>query len=260
MTRSANLLLIQRSNAAVTERIRLQKYISRCGRASRREAEALMLAGRVRVNGKLVSEMGVKVALERDIVEVDGDRLKLSKVQWIAFHKPTGVLTTRRDPHGGSTIYDLLPEKYSALRYVGRLDRESEGLLILTNDGDIAHGILHPSRQIERVYKVDVTGALGRSKCAALLKGVELEDGLAKAKSVNVLNQNELRTTVEVVLTEGRKREVRRMMNAIGHGVLRLVRIRFGPIKLRELPAGEWRDLDESEKNSLRILAERSGS
>ena len=140
------------------------------------------------------------------------------------------------------------------------MDRESEGLLILTNDGDIAHGILHPSRQVERVYKVDVTGALGRSKCAALLKGVELEDGLAKAKSVNVLNQDELRTTLEVVLTEGRKREVRRMMNAIGHGVLRLVRIRFGPIRLRELPVGEWRDLDESEKNSLRILAERSGS
>lgn len=244
----------------MTEGIRLQKYISRCGRASRREAEVLMLAGRVRVNGELVSELGTRIILGRDTVQVDDDVLELTVLRWIAFHKPTGVLTTRRDPHGGLTIYDVLPEECSALRYVGRLDRESEGLLILTNDGDVAHGIQHPSRQVERVYRVVVTGTLVQSECAVLLRGVQLEDGVARVNSVRVLNKDEFSTTIEVVLTEGRKREVRRMMNAIGHGVLRLVRIRFGPVKLGELPVGEWRDLDESEKNSLRTLAERGES
>ena len=241
----------------MTEGIRLQKYISRCGRASRRQAEVLMLAGRVRVNGELVSELGTRIIPGRDTVHVDDDVLELTALRWIAFHKPTGVLTTRRDPHGGRTIYDVLPEECSTLRYVGRLDRESEGLLILTNDGDVAHGIQHPSRQVERVYRVVVTGILVQSKCAALLRGVELEDGVARVNSVDVLDKDEFSTTIEVVLTEGRKREVRRMMNAIGHGVRRLVRIRFGPVKLGELPVGEWRDLDESEKNSLRTLAER---
>lgn len=241
----------------MTEGIRLQKYISRCGRASRRQAEVLMLAGRVRVNGELVSELGTRIIPGRDTVHVDDDVLELTALRWIAFHKPTGVLTTRRDPHGGLTIYDVLPEECSTLRYVGRLDRESEGLLILTNDGDVAHGIQHPSRQVERVYRVVVTGILVQSKCAALLRGVELEDGVARVNSVDVLDKDEFSTTIEVVLTEGRKREVRRMMNAIGHGVRRLVRIRFGPVNLGELPVGEWRDLDESEKNSLRTLAER---
>ena len=244
----------------MTEGIRLQKYISRCGRASRREAEVLMLAGRVRVNGEFISELGTRIIPGRDTVQVDDDVLELTALRWIAFHKPTGVLTTRRDPHGGLTIYDVLPEECSALRYVGRLDRESEGLLILTNDGDVAHGIQHPSRQVERVYRVVVTGTLVQSKCAALLRGVQLEDGVARVNSVNVLNKDEFSTTIEVVLTEGRKREVRRMVNAIGHGVLRLVRIRFGPVKLGELPVGEWRDLDESEKKSLRTLAKRGES
>ena len=241
----------------MTEGIRLQKYISRCGRASRRQAEVLMLAGRVRVNGELVSELGTRIIPGRDTVHVDDDVLEFTALRWIAFHKPTGVLTTRRDPHGGLTIYDVLPEECSTLRYVGRLDRESEGLLILTNDGDVAHGIQHPSRQVERVYRVVVTGTLTQSKCAALLRGVELEDGVARVNSVDVLDKDEFSTTIEVVLTEGRKREVRRMMNAIGHGVRRLVRIRFGPVKLGELPVGEWRDLAESEKKALRTLSER---
>ena len=241
----------------MTEGIRLQKYISRCGRASRRQAEALMLDGRVRVNGELVAELGTRIVPGRDTVQVDDDVLELTAVRWIAFHKPTGVLTTRKDPHGGLTVYDVLPEECSALRYVGRLDRESEGLLILTNDGDVAHGIQHPSRQVARVYRVVVTGTLAQSKCAVLLRGVQLEDGVARFSSLDVLKREEFRTTIEVVLTEGRKREVRRMLNAIGHGVLRLVRIRFGPIKLGELPVGEWRDLAESEKKALRTLSER---
>ena len=216
-----------------------------------------MLDGRVRVNGELVAELGTRIVPGRDTVQVDDDVLELSALRWIAFHKPTGVLTTRKDPHGGLTVYDVLPEECSALRYVGRLDRESEGLLILTNDGDVAHGIQHPSRQVARVYRVVVTGTLAHSKCAVLLRGVQLEDGVARFSSLDVLKREEFRTTIEVVLTEGRKREVRRMLNAIGHGVLRLVRIRFGPIKLGELPLGEWRDLAESEKKALRTLSER---
>lgn len=236
------------------EGIRLQKLLSRAGRASRREAERLILAGRVRVNGAAVRELGTRVDPGRDTVEVDGEAIRVPLVRWVAFHKPPGVLTTRSDPHGGTTVYDLLPDELSALRYVGRLDRDAEGLLLLTNDGDVAHAVQHPGAAVEREYWVEVAGSPDRSVADRLRHGVELDDGPARARAVTLLPSAGPTSTLTLVLTEGRKREVRRMMSAVGHPVLRLRRIRFGPVLLGKLERGAWRDLDDAERTGLEAI------
>jgi 23S rRNA pseudouridine2605 synthase len=235
----------------VSEGERLQKFISRSGRASRREAENLMQAGRVRVNGKVVSEMGTRVVEGRDSVEVDGKTVKMPGVRWIAFHKPVGVLTTRSDPHGGATVYDVLPKALSALRYVGRLDRDAHGLILLTNDGERAHQLQHPSGEVEREYEVEVAGRVNSETIQSLMGGVQLEDGPAAARRAKVLQVGPVVSRLTVVLTEGRKREVRRMMSAVGHPVLKLGRTRFGPIKLGSLEPGAWRELTSKEIKAL---------
>ena len=235
----------------MSEGIRLQKYISRSGRASRREAEELMLAGRVRVNGEVASELGIRVVPGVDRVEVDGKAVTIPTARWVAFHKPVGVLTTRSDPHGGRTIYDVLPEELHELRYVGRLDRDAHGLLLLTNDGEEAHRLQHPSGEIEREYEVEVAGTVGAETIRELLGGVELDDGRAVARRAKILEAGPVVSRVAVVLTEGRKREVRRMMGAVGHPVLKLCRTRFGGVRLGELESGAWRDLSHAEVKAL---------
>jgi pseudouridine synthase len=238
----------------VTDGIRIQKYLSRAGRASRREAEQLMSEGRVRVNGAVVTELGVRVVPGRDVVEVDGERVhdaRRATATWVVFHKPVGVLTTRRDPRGGATVYDVLPKQLRRLKYVGRLDKDAEGLLLLTDDGDAAHRLTHPSGEVEREYWLEVAGNVGGSEVARLLAGVELGDGPARAHRASVLEAGPVTSTMTIVLTEGRKREVRRMMSAIGHHVLRLKRVRFGPVRLRDLEAGAWRELRDEERERL---------
>ena len=214
-----------------------------------------MLAGRVSVNGEVVRELGIRVVQGLDTVEVDGELVTRTEVRWIAFHKPPGVLTTRNDPHGGGTVYDLLPPELGALRYVGRLDGPTEGLLLLTNDGDVANGLQHPSRGVEREYLVVANGDVGRASLAALTHGVDLEDGPARAASARIVERGAYDTTLRLVLTEGRKREVRRMMLEIGHRVSRLVRLRFGTVYLGDLEAGAWRDLEHEEQQSLVALS-----
>lgn len=210
-----------------------------------------MQAGRVRVNGEIVSELGARVVPGRDVVELDGERVQVPSRVWIAFHKPPGVLTTRSDPHGGKTVYDLLPESLAGLRYVGRLDRDAEGLLLLTNDGEGAHRVQHPSGEIEREYRAEVAGSVGQEAVRRLVRGVELEDGTARARRAAVVQAGPVSSTVDLVLTEGRKREVRRMMSAVGHHVLRLRRSRFGPVRLGDLEPGAWRDLTDEEIEGL---------
>jgi 23S rRNA pseudouridine2605 synthase len=225
------------------------------GRASRREAERLLVAGRIQVNGTTVTVLGTRVVPGRDRVELDGEAVVLPQPRWIAFHKPPGVLTTRRDPHGGTTVYDVLPEDARGLRYVGRLDRPTEGLLLLSNEGDVVHGLLHPSRGVEREYRVTVKGLPSQATLRRLESGVTLEDGPARAVAARLDVRGTRESRLTLVLAEGRKREVRRMMEAVGHGVLRLVRVRFGPVVLGDLPPGAWRPLTTDETGSLRALA-----
>ena len=234
--------------------VRLQKYLSRAGVASRREAERLMLAGRVTVNGEVVDELGTRVDPERDVVLLDGVRVTRAETMWRALHKPAGALCTRSDPHGGTTVYDVLPEEARGLAYVGRLDRGTEGLLLFTNDGDAANALLHPSGEVEREYLAVVKGRLGPPEIDGLLRGVELEDGLARAARAERVKSEGKTTTLRLVLLEGRKREVRRMLMAVGHPVLQLVRTRFGPIELGDLAAGATRRLEPAESRALADL------
>ena len=233
--------------------VRLQKFLSQAGVASRRAAETLMLQGRVRVNGAPATELGVKVDPERDVVEVDGRRIEPAAPVWIALHKPRGYVTTRSDPEGRSTVYALLPAEHHALFHVGRLDLDSEGLLLLTNEGDTAERLQHPRYEVERVYEVEIDGALSEATQRLLLQGVELEDGLARALALDRLSTARGgRERWSVTLREGRNREVRRLFDAVGHRVQRLKRVRFGPLELGRLKAGEWRRLQPAEVARLR--------
>ena len=211
----------------------------------------MVLAGRVGVNGTLVTELGTKIDPTRDSVEVDGAPVQLTEARWIRFHKPVGVLCTAKDTHGRRTIYDVLPKEHRGLRYVGRLDVETEGLLLLTNDGDLANRLQHPRYRVEREYEVSVKGAPSAKEVARLRAGVELDDGLARPVRVEFAAPVEDRGNLTIVMTEGRKREVRRLMYAVGYPVVTLKRVRFGPVKLGTLPSGKWEALGPDEVSVL---------
>jgi 23S rRNA pseudouridine2605 synthase len=222
--------------------VRLQTFLSRSGIASRRGAEELISDGRVAVNGSTVTAMGVTVKPGVDRVAVDGEEVKVAPLTWIALHKPTGYVTSRDDPFDRRTVYELLPERYHGLFHVGRLDRDSEGILLLTNDGELAHRLLHPSFGVTKEYDVVAAGKPSDAALRQLVEGVELEDGVARAESAKLMGPagNGL-SRLKIVLREGKKREVRRMLEALGHPVRRLIRRRFGPITLAELPKGKFR-------------------
>lgn len=239
--------------------MRIQRFLSRAGIASRREAETLMLEGRVSVNGAPATTLGARVDPERDVVEVDGRRIRADAARWIAFNKPVGTLVTRADPHGGRTVYDCLPAEHAVLRYVGRLDRETEGLLLFTNDGELAHRLLHPSSGVEREYRVGLRGRAGPDVVRTVTSGVELDDGLARALRAGHLGDEPEGSVLQLVLSEGRKREVRRLMSAAGHSVRWLRRERFGPVRLGSLPAAAWRELTPGELAALRRAAGGAG-
>lgn len=216
-----------------------------------------MKAGRVTVNGEVVTELGSRVTPGHDVVAVDGRTVGVAAERWVMLHKPTGVLTTRSDPHGGRTVYDLLPDALQGLTYVGRLDRDAEGLLLFTNDGDTAHGIQHPSREVEREYRLEVAGTFTKDAARTLRSGVMLDDGVAAAKDVRDVKAGPISSTLTLVITEGRKREVRRMLSEVGHAVMRLRRQRYGPVRLGDLRPGAWRDLTGGEVEALRQASTR---
>lgn len=236
--------------------MRLQKFLSRAGVASRRAGERLIREGRVRVDGRVVTELGTRVDPETSAVEVDGRRVRLSRPRWIAVHKPPGVLSSRGDPRGRSTLYDLLPAEHHELFHVGRLDYMSEGLVLLTNQGDLANRLLHPSSEVPRRYEVIVAEPVPRDLVPRLLEGVELEDGPAAADAAALLPGSEQGNRLLLItLHEGRNREVRRILSVLGVTIHRLRRVAFGPVQLADLDPGGWRELGPEEVEGLENAA-----
>ncbi len=233
--------------------VRVQKYLSQAGVASRRQAEAMLEQGRIAVNGQPTKQPGVRVAPGVDVVSLDGKVVRPAPRRWIAFHKPAGVLCTRNDPYGGDTVYDVLPPWAAGLRYVGRLDRDTSGLLLMTNDGDLAAALAHPGGRIEREYVAAVRGPVTARTIRALKAGVELDDGFARPKRVRKTRTEGGEWGVRLVLAEGRKREVRRLLRAVGCPAAALRRIRFGPFRLGPLEVGRWRPALRSEIKSARV-------
>ncbi|HEX9564070.1 MAG TPA: pseudouridine synthase [Gemmatimonadaceae bacterium] len=237
--------------------MRLHRALARAGLASRRKAEVLIGEGRVRVNGQL-AHVGQGVNPSSDVVELDGRRVDLATAApvWMVLHKPVGYMTTRSDPQGRRTMFELVDD-VPGLVYVGRLDLETEGVLLLTTDGDAANRLTHPSAQVERVYQATVTGD-APAAARVVRRGVMLQDGLVRPKRVTVRAAGDDRWHFEVVITEGRKREVRRLCREVGLRVERLVRTAFGPVTLGMLPAGASRPLTARERGSLARLLGRS--
>jgi pseudouridine synthase len=233
---------------------RVQRLLARAGFGSRRECEELIVEGRVTVNGT-VAVLGDRADPDEDRVEVDGLEVNLDpNVRYYALHKPTGVVTTMRDPQGRTDIRPFLPEDGPRVFPVGRLDRDSEGLLLLTNDGELANALTHPRFGVEKEYLAEVAGIPTAKHVGVLKRGVELEDGPARATSARVAARAGERGAIRLVMTEGRKREVRRLLHAVGLPVTRLVRVRVGPVRLGDLGPGERRELTHEELVALRRL------
>lgn len=234
--------------------MRLPKFLSRAGVASRRASEDLIEDGRVRVNGQVADRPAIRVDPEGAVVTVDGERVELSPPLWVALNKPPGVLVSRGDPRGRETVYDLLPEgPHQELFHVGRLDYMSEGLLLLTNQGDVAHRLMHPRWEVEKRYEVGVDPATGNAVVRRLLEGVELDDGTARADAASLLPAtDEGPATLLLTLHEGRNREIRRMLGTLEVQIHYLRRLAFGPIRLNDLGRGGWRELSPQERRTLR--------
>jgi len=232
--------------------VRLQKVLAAAGVGSRRHCEELIGAGRVEVAGQIVRRFGARVDPENQVIRVDGKRIPSRQdVVYLAFNKPVKVLTAMTDDRGRATIPDFLGDRAERLFHVGRLDYDTEGLMLLTNDGELAHRLAHPSYEVAKTYLADVPGPIPRDLGRRLATGVELEDGVAVADKFRVLEQANGRALVEITLHEGRNRIVRRMLAEVGHPVSRLVRISVGPIKLGNLPPGSTRELTTKEIGEL---------
>jgi pseudouridine synthase len=229
--------------------MRFNAYLARAGVASRRRADELVTAGRVRVNGD-VGQLNTVVG-HRDVVELDGRRVELQRLAYVLLHKPAGVLTTASDPRGRRTVVELLSVDARVVP-VGRLDADTTGALLLTNDGPLAHRLAHPRYGVPKVYETVVEGAPGREALQALREGVDLEDGRTAPADVRVVSRGTDSTTLELTLHEGRKHQVKRMCAAVGHPVVRLHRSRYAGLGLEGLEPGDWRELTTDEVAAIR--------
>jgi len=232
---------------------RLQKVLADAGIASRRASEQLILDGRVSVDGYQITELGTKVDPEISKVEVDGETIKISKTKiYLAFHKPIGILSTMTDPDGRPSLGDYFKERKERLFHVGRLDRESEGLILMTNDGDLAHRASHPSYGMVKKYLVEIESVLTREQISEMSKGIMLEDGLARALDIRTVREiSPKHSWLEISIHEGRNHIVRRMLDFYEIPVARLIRTEFGPILLAETGVGRYRNLNEVELTKL---------
>ncbi|MDQ1129015.1 23S rRNA pseudouridine2605 synthase [Microbacterium sp. SORGH_AS 888] len=242
-----------------TEGVRLQKVLANAGVASRRVAEDMIVAGRVRVNGVTVTELGSRIDPENDLVDVDGTAVQLDpSKRYVMLNKPTGVVSTMRDEHGRPDLRRFTADWEERLFNVGRLDADTSGLLVLTNDGGLAHVLAHPSFGVTKVYIARVAGRVAPQTIARLTRGVELDDGPIAADKARLLDANADSSLVELTLHSGRNRIVRRMMAETGHPVHDLVRRQFGPLHLGTLPVGRARELTTVERGALMTLARRA--
>jgi 23S rRNA pseudouridine2605 synthase len=242
------------------QNIRLNKYLSQCGIASRRKADELIASGQVLVNGRVVTELGLVIDPARSVVKVGGKRASHAKAnKYYAFHKPKGYLCSKGDPYGRPTIYDILPEDMKNLKYAGRLDADTEGLLILTDDGDLIERLTHPRNKIVRTYRAMVWGHVRESGIESLRHGVEYEGERYQPAAAAVLKKETRpdRTLLQISITEGRKREVKMMCRGIGHPVESLKRISFGPVNLSGLAPGRVRPLTAAELGKIRTGRDR---
>lgn len=229
--------------------MRLNAFLARAGVASRRRADELILEGRVRVNGE-PGELNTVVGAN-DVVEVDGQRVARQPLVYVLLNKPSGVVTTAHDPHGRPTVVDLVSHETRVVP-VGRLDADTTGVLLLTNDGQLAHRLAHPRYGVPKVYEADIEGSPAPKALQALREGIELEDGVTAPAEVRVLHRGTRLTRLELTLHEGRKHQVKRMCEAVGHPVRRLHRTRYAGLGVGDLEPGEWRELTAAEVDTLR--------
>lgn len=235
--------------------IRLQKYLAQCGIASRRASEKIIAEGRVTVNGTVVTEMGTTVDENLDRVCVDGiPVVPESEKHYIAYYKPIGEVTTVADPEGRSTVMDKFRDYPVRLFPVGRLDYDSEGLLLLTNDGELMNHLLHPSHEVQKVYWTKVSNQVSEEEIQRLRRGVMIDDQMTSPADVRLIRREAFDTILLISIHEGKNRQVRKMISAINHQVVHLKRVRFGPVSLDDLPSGQWRKLTEEEVRKLKRL------
>jgi 23S rRNA pseudouridine2605 synthase len=232
--------------------IRLQKLLAQSGVASRRKCEELMLAGAVEVDGEVVTRLGTKVDPTTAVVRVDGKRLPpVSAHVYLVLNKPRGVVSTMADPEGRRSLADFVADRPERLFHVGRLDTDTGGLILLTNDGDFAQRVAHPSYELEKTYVAEVDGVASRATVRRLLAGVELDDGRVEVRAAKVLSTHADRSLVELKIHEGRNRIVRRLLEQVGHPVRQLTRTAIGPVLLVGLRSGELRELTRDELGVL---------
>jgi len=237
--------------------IRLQKLLAQSGVASRRKCEQLMLDGLVEVDGEVVTRLGTKVDPRTAVIRVDGRRLPpVSPHVYLVLNKPRGVVSTMSDPEGRRTLQDLVADRPERLFHVGRLDTDTSGLILLTNDGDFAHRMAHPSHEVDKTYVAEVEGEVTKGTLRRLRDGVTLDDGPVAVSSARLVQEGTGRSIVELVIHEGRNRIVRRLLDHVGHPVRRLTRTQFGPVTLTGLKPGGLRDLTRDELGVLLDTAE----
>ena len=236
-------------------KVRLQKYLSECGVASRRKAEDLIMAGKVKVNGKPAS-IGDKIDPNRDTVVVAGKKIKKTKKNtYIMLHKPRGFITTLSDEMGRKCVAQLVEDVGTRVYPVGRLDRDSEGLLLLTDDGEFANALTHPTRHVPKTYRVTVRPTITEEQITALTTGIEIDGRMTMPSEVRVLEKKEGRVVLEIIIYEGRNRQIRKMCDSLGLEVARLKRTQIGSVKLGMLKQGDWRNLTEEEVHKLVVAS-----
>lgn len=237
---------------------RLQQVLAAAGAGSRRQCEELIVAGRVEVDGQVVTELGTKVDPERQEIRLDGTPIRRPKFVYYAVNKPKGVVSTSRDPSGAPRVIDLVPPGRERVYTVGRLDKSSEGLILVTNDGELADRLTHPRYEVEKQYQVLVQGVPTPEVLRGLREGVRLAEGVARVAHVKIKSTRKQSTMLEMVLREGRNREIRRLMARMGHKVLQLKRIAIGPVRLKDQPSGSYRRLSRDEVDALRRAAHQA--